>query len=123
MSGECGRIAEDDELHACSGDGYIHTAQVAQKAYLSLVVGTHHRDKDDVAFLPLEPVDGIHRNEMTVGLEELASLDELPQILHLVKEHKHKPSTHLITMLLLHTLTKKSKDQSFNTLLTNKVTP
>ena len=50
---------------------------------MSLVVGTHHRDKDDVAFLPLEPVDGVHGNEMTVGLEELALLDELPQILHL----------------------------------------
>ena len=76
-------IAEDDEFHAGAGDGYVHAPQVAQESYLSFVVGAHERDDDDVAFLSLETVDGVHGDEATVGFEELVALDEAAQVLHL----------------------------------------
>ena len=34
-------IAQDDQLHAGTGNGYVHTAQVTQKTDLSLVVGSY----------------------------------------------------------------------------------
>ena len=83
MTGHGRGIAQDDKLHPGAGDGHIHTAQVAQESDLSLVVGPHKGDEDDVAFLPLEPVDGVHADEVTVRLEELAFLEEAAQVLHL----------------------------------------
>ena len=71
-----GSIAEDDELHAGTGDGYVHAAQVAEESDLSVVVGTHHGDEDDVALLPLEAVDSVDGDEMTEGFEESIALDE-----------------------------------------------
>ena len=61
-------VAEDDELHAGTGDGDVHAAQVAEEAYLALVVGAHQRDDDDVALLTLEAVDGVDADERAEGL-------------------------------------------------------
>lgn len=71
------------KLHPGPGDGNVHAAQVTQKTDLTLVVGTHHRDEDDVAFLSLEAVNGIDGDEPAEGLEEFLLLDETAQILHL----------------------------------------
>jgi len=76
-------VAEDDQLHACAGDGHIHAAQVAQESYLPLVVRAHQRDDDDVALLPLEPVNRIHRYKAAERLEEVALHEQPPQKLHL----------------------------------------
>ena len=83
MFGEGFNIADDDEFHAGTGDGNVHAAQVAQETYLSLLVGTHERDDDDVAFLSLEPVNGVHGDKTAVWLVVFAPADELAQILHL----------------------------------------
>ena len=83
MAAEGVAVAKDDELHACPGDGHVHAAQVAQEANLSLIVGAHQGDDDDVALLSLEAVDGVHRNQAAERLEELTLPDELPEILHL----------------------------------------
>ena len=36
-----GGIAQDDEFHTGARDGHIHTSQIAEEPYLSLVVGSH----------------------------------------------------------------------------------
>ena len=76
-------IAENDDLHAGTGDGDVHAAQVTEEAYLSFVVRTDEGDDDDVALLPLEAVDGVHADERAEGLEELALLQQLAQQLYL----------------------------------------
>ena len=78
-----GGVAQDEEFHAGAGNGDIHAAQVAQKADLALVVGAYQRDEDDVAFLPLETIDGVDRNQVTERFEKGAFLDPPPQVLHL----------------------------------------
>ena len=35
-------ITEDNEFHASTRNGYIHTTQVAQETYLSVIVRAHH---------------------------------------------------------------------------------
>ena len=76
-------VAEDDDLHAGSGDGNVHAAQVAKETYLPFVVGTNQGDDDDVALLSLEAVNGIDADESAKGLEVFALHQEAPQILHL----------------------------------------
>ena len=83
MAGHGRGIAQDNQLHPGTGDGHIHPSQVAQEADLSFVVGTDKGDEDDVALLTLETIDGIHTDEVAVGLEELAFLEEPAQVLHL----------------------------------------
>ena len=39
-----GGIAQDDELHAGTGDGYVHSSQVIQETYLSVFIGTDQAD-------------------------------------------------------------------------------
>ena len=63
MLAQCVGIAEDDELHAGTGDGYVHAAQVAQKTDLALVVGTHQADENHVALLTLEAIYGVDGDE------------------------------------------------------------
>lgn len=83
MLRQCIHIAEYDELHACPCDGNIHAAEVAEEAYLSLIIASHERENDDIALLSLESINGIHRDEMAIGLEELALLYHTAQQLHL----------------------------------------
>ena len=63
-------IAKNDELHASTGDGDIHTAQVAQEADLAIIVGAHKGNQDNVAFLSLETVDGVDGDKAAVRFEE-----------------------------------------------------
>ena len=60
-------VAEDDDLHAGSGDGHVHAAQVAEETNLSLVVAAYQRDDDDVALLSLKTVDGVHGDKTPEG--------------------------------------------------------
>ena len=83
MAGHGRGIAEDDQLHAGAGDSHIHPSQVAQETDLSFVVGADEGDEDDVAFLTLETIDGVHADQVAVGLEELTFLEQPPQVLHL----------------------------------------
>ena len=83
MAGHGRGVAEDDQLHPGAGDGHIHPSQVAQEADLSFVVGADEGDEDDVTLLALETVDGVHADEVAIGLVELAFLEQPPQILHL----------------------------------------
>ena len=41
VSGHRRGISEDDQFHSGTGDGNIHTPQVAEEAYLSFVVGSN----------------------------------------------------------------------------------
>ena len=83
MTGHRRGIAQDDELHARTSNGDVHTAQVAQETDLSLVVGAHQRDDDNVALLPLETVYGVHGYQVAEGLEVFLLLELRPQVLHL----------------------------------------
>ena len=64
MSAQGGGVADDDEFHACPGDGHVHAAEVGEEAHLSLLVLPHHGDEDDVALLSLETVYGVDGNEV-----------------------------------------------------------
>jgi hypothetical protein len=64
-------VAQDNQLHAGSCDGYVHTAEVAQETNLSFVVAANHRDDDDVALLSLEAIDGVDADEASEGFEIL----------------------------------------------------
>ena len=44
----CG-VAQNDEFHACPGDGDIHAPQVAEETDLSVVIGADKGDDDDEA--------------------------------------------------------------------------
>ena len=83
MAGQRGRFAQDDKLHAGTGDGYVHAAQVAEESYLPLVVGADEGDEDDVALLPLEAVDGVRREQVSDGAQDGALADAAAQVLHL----------------------------------------
>lgn len=83
MAREGGGVAQDDELHAGAGDGHVHAAQVAQEAYLALVVGAHEAYEYHVALLALEAVDGVDRNQVAVGLEIGRAAHQAAQQLHL----------------------------------------
>ena len=83
MVPHCGRVADDDEFHSCTGDGHVHAAQVSQKAYLPLLVGPDERDDDDIALLSLKSINGIDADEVAVGLEECMLSDESAQQLYL----------------------------------------
>lgn len=56
------RVAKDDQLHASSGDGYVHTAQIAEESDAAFVIASHHADEDDVTLLSLKTVDRIDRD-------------------------------------------------------------
>lgn len=83
MTGQCGRIAQDDKFHAGTRDGDIHPAQVVEKTNLAFLIGTDQADDDDVAFLALETIDCVHADEMFVRSEEASSLEQAAQVLHL----------------------------------------
>lgn len=70
MPCEGGDAAENDELHAGTGNGDVHTAQVTKEANLSILVRTYQGDDDHVALLPLESVNGGDGDQVTEGLEE-----------------------------------------------------
>ena len=60
-------VAEDDEFHAGTGNGYIHAAQIAQETYLAFIIAAHHRDEDDVTFLSLKTVNGVYADGFAYG--------------------------------------------------------
>ena len=64
-------VTKNDDFHACTGDGDIHAPQLAQEAYLSLLVGAYHGDDNNVALLSLETIYGVHRDEPAERFEEL----------------------------------------------------
>ena len=49
MAGHRRSITQDDEFHAGTGDGNIHTAEVAEEPNLSFIVGSHQRDEDNTS--------------------------------------------------------------------------
>ena len=110
VAGHGGGIAQDDEFHAGASDGHIHAPQVAQEAYLPLLVGTHEADEHDVAFLPLKTVDGIHRNAVPERAKKFGTAQKVPQKLHLRPVGRndghidvfieHMPATHLDKVVL-----------------------
>ena len=83
MPGEGGCIAQNDEFHAGSGDSNIHAAQVVEETNLSLFIGTYKGDDDDIAFLSLEPINSIYRNEVVERFEKGFATDGLSQVLYL----------------------------------------
>ena len=70
MPGEGGCIAQNDEFHAGSGDSNIHAAQVVEETNLPLFIGTYKGDDDDIAFLSLESINSIYRNEVVERFEK-----------------------------------------------------
>ena len=76
-------VAQDDNLHAGSGDGHIHAAQVTEETNLPFVVRPYHRYDDDVAFLSLKTINRIDTDESAEGFEVGAFHQQTPQILHL----------------------------------------
>ena len=83
MTCQRGGIAEDDQFHPGSGDGHIHTAQIAQETYLTIVIGTHQRYQYNVALLSLKAVNGIHTDQLAERLGPILLLDLTTEILHL----------------------------------------
>jgi len=83
MTDHCLSVTYYNKFHTCPCHGDIHTSQVTQKTYLAVVVGTHKRDDDDVAFLSLEAIDGIDGDESAEGFEVLALHKQAAQQLHL----------------------------------------
>ena len=83
MACEGGYGADDDELHASAGHGYVHAAQVAEEANVAVVVAADKGDDDDVALLTLKTIDGVDGNQVAEGFEEGCALDESAEILHL----------------------------------------
>lgn len=83
MLRKCVHTTEDDEFHPGTGDGYIHTAEVAEEAYLSLIIATYEGEDDDITLLSLETIHGIDRDKVAERLEELALPYESAQQLHL----------------------------------------
>ena len=55
-------IAQNDEFHAGTSDGNIHTAQVVEESDATFVISSYHRNQYHVTFLPLEPIHRIDRN-------------------------------------------------------------
>ena len=68
-------IAQDDDFHTGTCDGYVHASQVAQETNLSVVVRAYQRDDDDVALLSLESVNGIHADARPEGFHPLLLTD------------------------------------------------
>ena len=83
MAGHGRCISEDNQFHACTGDGDIHPTQVAEKTNLAFVIGAHQRDENDIALLALETVNGVHAYQMTERPGPLFLLQQSAQILHL----------------------------------------
>ena len=83
MSSQRDGIAQDDELHAGTGHGYVHAAQVAEEAYLAFVVGADEADEDDIALLTLEAINGIDCHQVAVGTQGRAAAELAAQLLHL----------------------------------------
>lgn len=80
---QCGSIAQDDQFHTGTGDGYIHATQVIQKSDVALVVGTHETDHDNITLLSLKAVYGMDGNEFTERLKERVAFDQSSDILNL----------------------------------------
>ena len=67
--GEGVAVTEDDEFHPCSCHCHIHATQVGEESYLPVFVASDEGDEDDVAFLSLKAVNGLHRDDITEGFE------------------------------------------------------
>ena len=58
-----GSVSQDRQFHAGTGGSYVHAQRVVQEAYLSILVGPYQTDLDDIAFLPLETVNGVYGDQ------------------------------------------------------------
>ena len=76
-------VAQYEEFHPGSGDGHVHTAQVAQESYLPLIVGANQRNEYHVALLSLESVYRIHAYKVAEGFEKLMTAYLAAQLLYL----------------------------------------
>ena len=83
MTGQGGNISEDDDFHAGSGNGDVHTTKVTQETYLSVVIRAYHGEDDDISLLSLETVHGIDTDLATEGLEELTFHQQPTEVLYL----------------------------------------
>ena len=70
MLGQCGSIAQNNQFHTGTGDGYVHAAQVVKKTNLTVFIGTYQTDKNHVTLLPLKAIHRIDGNQGTIGLEK-----------------------------------------------------
>ena len=75
MAGEGDDAADDDELHAGAGHGYVHAAEVAEETDVAFVVASYKRYHNHIPFLSLKAVDGVDGDEVAEGLEEGCSFD------------------------------------------------
>lgn len=74
MLGQCGSIAQNNQFHTGTGDGYVHTAQVIEEANLTVFIGTHQTDKNHVTLLPLKAIHRIDGNQGAIRLEKASFL-------------------------------------------------
>ena len=80
MATDCGDVADDYQFHAGASHGYVHSSQVAQESDVSLLIASHERKDDDVAFLPLEAVDRIDRYTLAEWPEEVETPNHFSKI-------------------------------------------
>ena len=80
MTGKSGGVTDNDEFHPGAGDGDVHPAQVVQEADVAFLVGTDKTDENDIAFLPLESVDGVDGDESSQRVEESVAFDQLADV-------------------------------------------
>ena len=63
VPGKGGSVSQDHQFHTGTGDRYVHAPQVVQETDLSILVGPYQTDQDDIAFLPLETVNGMYGDQ------------------------------------------------------------
>ena len=83
MGGERGGVSQNNEFHACSGDGHVHAAQVTEETDPAFVVGSYETDHDHIAFLSLEAVYRVSGYQAAERFEESVALDQSADILNL----------------------------------------
>ena len=81
--GECRGIAQDDEFHASTCNGYIHAAQVVKESDATFVISSYHRNQDHITFLALESIYGIDRDVGKELFQFLLLPDKATEQLHL----------------------------------------
>lgn len=74
MLGQCGGIAQNNQFHTGTGDGYVHAAQVIEETNLTVFIGTYQTDKNHITLLPLKAIYRIDSNQGTIRLEKVSFL-------------------------------------------------
>jgi hypothetical protein len=72
VSGECGSISQNNQLHAGTCNGYVHSPKVVEETDFSLFVGTYQTDKDDITLLTLKTVYGVDGYKLFIRRKERA---------------------------------------------------